>query len=139
MFKTILLNALTFGWHQLTVLRKEKEKELAQARDTLRRAQETHKTVMKAPPIMIPISNLVTSDTEYVNAIAEIRKNKAFQHLVFNVRQDMVDLIVAQKADSAVEIMGMLKGMDYFLVKLHEVGTAPAQRPVDIDSEVEYD
>ena len=138
MLKKILLNIITFGWHQLVLLRKEKEAELAQASATLRRAQETHQAVLKAPPRMIPISDMVTSDTEYVNAIAGIRQNKAFQHLVFNIRQDMVDLIVAQKADTAVEIMGMLKGMDYFLVKLHEVGTFSKVAQV-VDMEKEYD
>lgn len=139
MLKKILLNVLTFGWHQLVLLRKEKEQELAQARETLRKAQETHQAVLKALPRMIPITSLVSSDTEYISAITEIRKNKAFQHLVFNVRQDIVDLATAQKSENAVEIMGMLKGMDYFLSKLHEVGTVPVAQPVDNGLEIEYD
>ena len=117
--KHIIMNLITLGWWGIKEIRKIRDNEIQNAREVAATAEGIVQQYSLKPPRMIHIQSYNTMDPEYQRRISEISKDSAFRYFLFNVQQDIFELLNSATADKSAEIMGMSKGIKYLIQGLN--------------------
>jgi len=114
------------------------EKELEQE---IKKANEARKTYESKPAKMIPIEYFNTIEPDYLRGVSEAYNSKSFRHFIYNVQQDIFGLLGQAGPDTALETLGMVKGMNFFIDRFHgaEKSYRDSMEPSNDGGEVEYD
>jgi hypothetical protein len=140
--KSLIMNLLTLGWWGLKELKRVRDAEIENAKAVTSKAEEIAQHYNLKPPRMVHIQSFDTIDPEYQRKIVEISKDPAFRFFLFNVQQDIFELLNNATADKASEIMGMSKGIKYLIQGLNTTiqayTTKKEPAPNNIDGEQLY-
>jgi hypothetical protein len=113
--KTLLLNLLTFGYYGLKELAKLRNEEIAKAKEITNSASEIKNKLERTIPRPVPIQIFNTESDEYLRRIYEVAKDPAVRFFLYNIQQDVYDMLNNATDEKATEIMGMSKGIKYLL------------------------
>lgn len=110
--KTLILNILTFGYY---ALKKAYEDKINRVKQVTQEAEDFHNSLKQLPAKMIMIQPYNADNVEYQRKILEISQDPALRYFLYNIQQDIFEMLNHATDEKAVEIMGMSKGIKYLL------------------------
>lgn len=113
--KTIIMNIITLGYYGLQEFSKMRKEEVEKAKALTEKAQKLSDHFERVAPRMVPLQIYDTNSTEYLRRISEFANDPAVKFFLYNIQQDVYEMLNTATDEKAVEIMGMSKGIKYLL------------------------
>lgn len=92
------------------------KKELKLLIDQTNKVKEDYET---KPTKMVPVEYFEANEPDYLRSVSEAYNSKPFRHFVYNTQQDIFAMLGQATPENALEVLGMVKGMNFFIDRFH--------------------